>query len=92
MWSAACLFNRSSNDPVMTPWICLRFLSSAELEALPLPISSLSLTSQGSESIIPISQVSVSSGAYLLVPPPGHGPRASLLPGSGPGEPHFLDD
>lgn len=83
MWSAACLFNRSSNDPAMTPWICLRFLSSAELEALPLPISSLSLTSQGSESIIPISQVSVSSEPTSLSPRLGtaHVPLSSLALG-----------
>lgn len=32
------------------------------------------------------------SEAHLLVPRPGRGPRASLLPGSGPGAPHFLDN
>lgn len=35
---------------VITPWVCLWSLSSEELKALSLPISSLSPTSQGSGS------------------------------------------
>lgn len=48
--------------------------------------------------IIPIADVSVyrdslyGSEAHLLLPRPGQGSRASLLPGSEPAVPHFLDD
>lgn len=90
---------------IIIPWLCLWSLSSEELKALFLPISSLSPTSQGSGPIMPVSQVCAwcdslcGSGARLLVPhlpppPPGLGGalvRLSSL-SSEPGAPHFLGD
>lgn len=70
---------------VITPWLCLWLLSSEELKALSLLISSLSLTSQGSGSYHPISQGSVccdslrGAGVQPLVPWTGWGPHAPLL-------------